>query len=66
MTNMNIEKQLQNVDFSKNSKIQNMLLTKLLHRRKARASLAIEDLDMVVAAGNGLPPKVDNANHTSK
>jgi len=54
------------VDFSKNSKIQNMLLTKLLHRRKVHASLSIEDLDMVVAAGNSLPHKIDNANHTSK
>jgi len=66
MTTQTIEEKLQNVDFSKNSKIQNMLLTKLLHRRKVHASLSIEDLDMVVAAGNSLPHKIDNANHTSK
>ncbi len=66
MTTQIIEGKLQNVDFSKNSKIQNMLLMKLLHRRKARTSLAIEYLDMVVAAGNGIMLKIDNANHTSK
>jgi len=66
MTTQVIEEKLQNVDFSKSSKIQNMLLTKLLHRRKFHTKLAIEDLDMVVAAGNGSPHKIDNANHTSK
>lgn len=66
MTTQTIEEKLQNVDFSKNSKIQNMLLMKLLHRRKAHTALAIEDLDMVVAAGNSIPHKIDKPNHTSK
>lgn len=59
-TEENIEEKLQNIDFSNNSKVQNLLLLKLLNRRKTRSSLSLEDLDAVVAAGNGFPSKMDS------
>lgn len=54
-----IEEQLQNVDFSKYSKVQNALLLKMLAKRKAW-NMSMEDLDMVVAAGNGHPKKEES------
>lgn len=48
---MNIEQKLQSVDFSKNSNIKDSLLEKLLKKRR-RNSLSLEDLNMVVAAGD--------------
>lgn len=55
---MNIEEKLYNMDFAQHSKVRNLLLLKLLNRRKSQ-TLSMKDLDMVVAAGNPAPTKIE-------
>ena len=54
---MNIEKEFSEIDFSKNSKIKESLLDKLMQERMkgiSRVELDLEEMDYVAAAGNAL------------